>query len=452
MESPNATKKNRLIRWVVGLIVIALILAGIALATVTRHPGLTQDWTQTINARLSELEPEGEPAWPIYRDILRNDLGIRYDGSTFSGLDYANASPLLQRFMDISDDPDIPWPNDALWSDPRLAPYRELEPMATEVFRKLDLAAERPRMGKPFVREGSALTGDPRPEQGPSLPTIPTPVFQSLGRLSRIHSLRLHALSEKGSWEEFADAMRTQIVLAEHSAAGLMVDLLGGVSMLSRSLDTTRYALIEFDIPANEARRIDAIFDEHADLIRWVELAMELETLYAYGSIETSIRVTSAFGPSLEDMKAEYHAMAREVTESFNLPGSEFAAFYERMSQQKNRPSLAETAQPAFASFTRSTRFIEREVRATRLMLRLEAIHAETGQWPDALGDHPELAELNECPLTGDPFVYTRTPNDEHNRAYTLHAPETPWEEMIKFFDFTEPREPFEPQEPTPDF
>jgi len=161
--------------------------------------------------------------------------------------------------------------------------------------------------------------------------------------------------------------------------------------------------------------------------------------------VEGQMRFRFAWEPSKADALEEMHDFYERASDSFELPGEAYPAAYQRMYDYEPDAGILNLALSATASFTRTVRLAERDIRAIRLMLRLEAYHAETGEWPADLSAR-ELAELNTCPLTGKPFEYALTPGDEHGRAYTLRAPEAPWE-FGRSGDYTTLRDPIAPAE-----
>lgn len=466
--------RRKIKRAALTLVVLFIVVTIVGWPAVMTQPGVTRDWVGELNALRATYEPDGEDAWPIYRDVIVNDLGI----DSVEDEDY---SKLWHATDEIDNYKVYPRAFEHRWGDPIFDRHREVLASAQGVFNKLDRAAQLPRSSRPYTHAGSALEG----EQDASAPTmgmyILMPELGALRRLSRMSSYRSRAAAAAQNWDEFVLSVDTALALAEHTGrAGMIIENLVGLSMAALSLEVVRHEVVEQSLPKDVCRSIGQSFAQRVHTRKWCAAALDVELLSVISTLETLYGTNGYSGAGLwvydDDNRAfvETASLPRRLFNSFAVftdtkqdcvdqftenfrrirPGldvapGELKTFLQRYEAgiEGDTPAatMVEILMPAVGRALRNNIMLERDVLATRLMLRLEAIHAETGAWPETL-DAPELAELSTDPLTGHPFVYTLTPDDPHGRAYTLHAPHTPWEN-VGGEDFTETRQMFEPEE-----
>jgi len=463
--------RRKIKRGVLTIVVFLAVMTVIGWPAVTTQPGVTRDWVGDLNALRVSIEPEGEAAWPIYRDIIVNDFGE-------SSIDDEELSELWHALENVYDFKRYPHPDEHAWDDPIFDAHRALLADAGAVFAKLDAAATKPRNGKEYARVGSPLEGEQDPDARVMGIYILMPELGRLRAIGVLNAFRARAAAAQ-DWDEFTTSIDSSLAMAAHTArAGILIEELVGVSIAEAPMQLLRREIVEQELPVSACTALDTSFVSRMRSREWFRASLQMELISAISTLDTFYGTNGYAGAKLwsyNENKKEFvlHASwyrrlmnANAIWKStkqegvdlfgerfsalekgIEVPASAFYGFLLRFEQAEEPETvpgvLVDILMPALGRALRNNITLERDVLATRLMLRLEAIHAETGAWPDSL-DAPELAELNTDPLTGHPFVYTLTPDDPHGRAYTLHAPHTPWEN-VGGEDFTEPRRMFEP-------
>lgn len=476
-------KKRSLLRrlvtwWIRGVAIAAVATFIVGWPAVNTQPGLTRDWVAEMNALKVSMEPEGEAAWPIYRDIIVNDFGI-------SSVEDEDCTALRTLLNELALNKKHPGMRDSGWQEAIFDPHRELLDSSKIIFEKLDLATARPRFGKDYVRKGSPLEG----EQDPNAPVMGLflymPELGELRRLSQLNGLRARRAAEQSDWDEFSRSIESGLALGAHAGrAGTLIEELVGVSIAVVPVLMLQAELTDKEIPADACVRIDELMERTLHVRDWCSNTLDIELMSIASSLEAFYGTNGYSGAGLWEYDGETRAFVSHanwwrrlfnayaifvatkqdcidaftpafegVREGLVVDASEFQSFGERFDQsfdaEESLPIMVNILMPAVGRVLRNNIMFERDICATRIMLLLESIHAETGEWPATL-DAPELAELNECSLTGKPFIYALTPDDPHGRAYTLQAPETIWDN-IGGEDYTKPRPVFEPAEPDDD-
>ena len=442
--------------WLVPAVVLLWLIVG--WGAITAQPGVLRDWVGEANALKASLEPEGEPAWPLYREIIVDEM----QRSSFEDEDVA---PWLAELRALRRDRSRPSVLEREWSDEAHAPRRALLPQLARSFELLDRAAERPRMGSSYVRGIDPLSGEI--DEAPEELSFDAYAFArgALRELARINLMRLREAAAENDWTRYGRAFGAGVVLADHSASGVLIESMSAQANLGIVLTEARYQLVARRIPPATARQLDQTLAERAKPLAWAHDALEIERLFSgsmlnmtYGTNghfvdweiaddgsvngppwhERLFNVRGVLEPRWDVAWGELESLIDDAQKSLRLEPTEAGRQLELLSHRELESTPVGMLTQVYPRYLRNTRESERDIRATRLMLRLEAIHAETGEWPADLSA-PELAALNEDPLTGEPFVYKLTPEDAHGRAYTLHAPQTPWENLGGE-DFTAPR------------
>ncbi len=445
------TKKRLLISGVC-FAVLGVAVANAMLAT----PAPKTDYVGLMNQYKDSNEPAGEAAWPIYRAAIADHLGI--DNVL------ADYSPEAKALLDS-----IPKGGVAAGSldDPRFAAALSALPAMEPMLLALERAAEAPRLGKAYARVGDALVGEQ--DSAAIVPAIDVllPELSPLRNLTRLNVISMRVSAGEGDWDTFARRAKAGVALGEHTMrAGVLIETLVGIAMAAATLDEIRAELNEHDMPAEVAVRLDGMLDvdvrsslHHAAELEDLLTESVLEFIYdpsgelvlyemdrvldinysGYGKFGRLMNVTTYFFPRLArtqrdlenhtrrfrsyiDRAWETTAVEAEDSVGVLMPGNE----------------VLDQLTPALERAVRVGLRFERDIRATRIMLRLEAIHEESGVLPVTL-EAAGLAELNIDPLTGQPFVYVPSPDRESGRVYTLHAPETAWDHLGGD-DFTAPR------------
>jgi len=440
------------------------------------QPGITKDWLGEMNALVASLEPEGEAAWPIYRDIIVADFG-------FESLEDPDVSALRERISELNEFKKHPRPVEDDWNSPRFDPHREMLSMAGGVFTKLDEAATKPRLGKGYARVGSPIGGERDPTARITGLDIKLPELGELRRLAVLNEFRARAAAAQGDWGGFVTATRSGFALGDHVArAGALIEELVGVSIVALRLNLVRVELVERSVPPEACRAIEESIERSLRNRSWFANALEVELMVIVSGLDTVFGTNGYAGSNIWEYSPEtrsfemnawwrripnaYMITQRTKGDAIELLTGEFDRLRGGLSLAPERiigfvrsfedssygddpvATMANFYMPAMVTAFRNNLVLEREIKATRIMLRLETRHAETGVWPADLSA-PEFADLNMCPLTGQPFNYALTPDDEHGRPYTLTPPRTPWP-AANDWDFTSPREAFVPEEEPP--
>lgn len=468
-------------RTLLTLAVTVVITMVVGWPAVTTQPGITKNWVAEINALRAEREPEGEAAWPLYRDIIVNDFGL-------SSAADESPSPLRSDINESYQRQVYPDPlRHADWTSMHFDFHRGILARADAALAKLDRAADRPRFGRDHVNVGDPLSGEQNASARAMGLFIKMPELGELRHLSWLNLFRMRDRASKGDWPGFESASRSGFILGAHvGRAGSLIEELVGVSIAARTLGILQAELVEKRIPAETCRALDRWMRAELRPREWCNNALDMELLSVISSLDTLYGTNGYSGVMLWsyndetmtfDMRSPWRrpfnahavflATKQDCIDAFTTcfndaragllaPPSEYYAhtleYNAMIDGLAPLPTMVNILMPAVSRTVRNNIAFERDILATRLMLRLEATHAESGVWPETLDDHPELAELNECPLTGQPFVYALTPDDPYGRAYTLHAPETPWEHMNESLEYTEAREEFVPEPPEDDW
>ena len=418
------------------LAIAVLAVVVIGWGAITSQPEITRDWVGDLNELRASLEPEGEPAWPIYREIIVSDFGIE------SGED-ERPSDLLERFLAILRDRDRLGPAEPDWGDPAHDGFRALLHELDPTLRKLDVAAELPRMGKPYIRKGDAITGEGDPSELRVGVQVLLPELRRLRQLASMNLVRIRSAAGRGDWDAYADHLASALALADHTATGTLIEAMVGTRMADVALNELRYELSPGSVPAVAARRMDATIGARVRPLEWGAEAMEVERLVAVSSLDMIygvngylaswgvdenferaeatlpdrlLNVLALTQPKKAEVIATFDAAYAEAQGAIAGDAEELARVIERFDDYETDAFAVGMLLPAMGRFVRNVNETERDARATRIMLRLEAIYGETGEWPADLSA-PELAELNEDPLTGEAFVYELTPDDPNGRA-----------------------------------
>ena len=449
----------------IGVLILLILTIAVALLArpVSVEPGVRSDVVGQMNAYIEAVEPQGEPAWPLYREAITEVIG---DG----GLEgpWADDSIELGKIV-RANYPDGLEASSGEWDAPRWIEVRGFVRRFDPVLELMTDAAERSRLGKPYVRVGDVLIGEQDPAARISGFEIMLPEVSGLKTLAWLGVVAMRDAADRGDWDVFVERFRSVVALGEHlRRASFTMESQIGAGMIEDALAEVRCTLLEREVPADAIRRIEASME--IDALVGIPHGLELERLLARSILE------DLYGPSgflavwlLEDFPNNVLNDRAEPTRGDRLRN--IAAYrYPQLGEMRRlvdahydrqvewassleRESLrtAAEAMPEAPKVDRAFRMmflvpgrlfakqamLERAIAATRAMLRLEAIHAETGEWP---ADAEAVGSL-EDPLTGESLRYERTPD-----GYRLTAPEAGWIEELTWHDvmtdFTAPREP----------
>jgi len=438
MKTPQA-------RLLIVLAIVVVVATALVANAMFATPAPTTDYVGVLNAYKEANEPEGEAAWPLYRDAI--DRWILPGGVSGS---FTSAGHQLEKLAGIEGLMSAPL------DDPRLAEALALIDTLAPVLDAMEVAATKPRMGKPYVRVGDALRGEQDPEAIVPLYEILLPELAPMRRVARLNEFAMRVAAEEGDWELFERRAVGGIGLAKHALApGALIDHLVGLSITAVVLSEIRSEIIGREMPPALTRHLDAALEvdvlasmQHAHEIEWMFLYSMLEYIYdPRGELVVSeLRGIDNFGPSgmksrtlldrLKNIVTYTYPRYNRTKDDLALYSQEFrvcidSAERDGFSNSESALGESETTnrvlRPLLPVMTRAARNafrLERDLRATRLMLQLEAIHAETGAFPAAI-DTDRFADVVTDPLTGAPFLYEPSVD---GAAYTLMAPSAPWD------------------------
>ena len=405
-----------------GIYVFGVILPARAARSVVLHPPV--NIAEQMNELVKASEPPGDPAWPIYHQAIREDFGVL---GIAERDDHFDAD--LQTYLREYDATRGEW-SDAHWDRARALLDRHQ--------RVLDLmlqAAEKPRLGKPYIHGGDALSGerDPtEPEESNTVLLPEIPWFRAMGALG-VYAMRDAAMHDE--WGRFTELTRANIRLGEHlSRCGGLVEWRVGVGIIRLTLEELRFTLVERELPEDLSQALRAMVA--SDAARGLIPAIEMERLFmraalrsVYGTngilamwlwgdwrdgVVSALRdpptkrqlrenVAALEMPrldaSLRALDSHYDGMRARAEAAMNLPIG--AAMQDHPFIESDNPVVAEMVGQHRVVFLELWD-LRREVAAIRLMLQLEELCAVNGEWPSSLGANDLMVD----PATGDPFIY----------------------------------------------
>ena len=433
------------------------ILAPIPVAlAILANPAPSNPSLHATHQIARDLEPEGQAAWPIYH----NALVTHVDDLT----DYDNAARQPRETSALFDyDRSLSYGE---WNDPR---YDETKATLIElapVFDALSNAADAPRYGAPIDLN----------------PTEADTAFDSaqiqLKRLGYYNALAMRNAAASDDWERLLDHARSGLALGEHlSRASLALTTLVGWSVTSATLAETRHALLDHDVPIETTRALTSLLDldplksmRHAITIEQHAFTHQLESLHDPSGVlaiwalrginETGVPspppstlaarlfniVALRYPTYTETVRRNDVYTSRVLTTLSVLPDAPLARI-ERPLEALDRFETDDLAlgiiRPAQHLLAKPAMQLERDIRATRLMLVLEAHLDEHGDSPDSLNS--ELFSAHHIdPITGEPFIYTPTTDASNASCYTLRSTDSSFlGRDIDAVDYTAPRPPF---------
>jgi len=443
-------------------VTVAAITIGMAPNARAEEPFISRDWVAELNELRASLEPDGEPAWPLYRDAIINEFGVSSGADdAWSDLRYRLKDLLRRRSISMD-----------LWDERYTEEAEQIVVAASKMFEALDAAAKRPRMGKPYTRVGDALLGEKAPNERRAIPVPRLPEVVHLRAIGQLNALRLRLAAKDQQWDDFGRLLQTHLTLAEHvGVAGTTVEALSGAYILNVAMAITQAELLEQQIPADACQEIEAILSRVETPRAWGRNHLELELFCARSGIDAFYSETGMplFSPKVlsgifnntpawnfaelhHSMRLTQEGLEREldriralVLSLYDAEAGEVITRERKVSAEIERiveggGVQLRTVLPSVVRPAMRWLVCERDLIATRLLLRIEAAHKVNGAWPETLNT-PDFAELNRDPITAEPFRYALAPDDSHGRSFTLHAPDTPWR-RIGGEDYTEPRTP----------
>ncbi len=429
--------------------VVFILLAIGAWRTWALHnakPEPSINYLAQLNELVQRVQPEGENAWPLYRRILSREFGITGSQSETTPL-----ARELQQFIRQTTLLHSNW--DQIDRTAEVATLDKFQPL----LQMLDHAAEHSAYFMPYNIDG-VLTDDPIPfDLSKPLQKMPLSALSGLNMLRRLNTLAFRAAFERGDWNEALRRLRTGLRIGDHLSNRLfLIEQALAYSSVERilveasqTLDSTEVspdhasemlnALAELRFSTRDLapRFIEAEQTAWKDMVQWVHsrngvfLPNAFFDFYEeYGNspmlpMQTFPRMNIA-GPWLGGASmainqiAEINQFELEMIDQAlrdDADGLWDAFFFDR----------AWHPVPAFFGFKlnfyyrRSLR-LDSLVAGLRLMLLLEIYHAETGDWPELVTSAVSIENATD-PVSGDLFIYERTPLDEHGRPYELRIP-----------------------------
>lgn len=441
-------------RWPRLGVVVAILLPALTVVSGRRvvqliraDPVPSFDGVDVMNALTRADQPEGANAWEAYRDILRTDLLMDKDGfSALSGaLKSVLGSGLRDGRWDVTD---------------RTADLAMLDQFENALSR-LDHAATLPGFSKPYSHEGNAIWGDLAPEKIVPAIFALLPELGSLRRLAELTTISMRANAEAGEWEVVAHRFAAGHALGQGlTKQSMLLDQLVGASIMSMSLRELAHLLDEHDLPpaaiesllatleapwsakAATHRWLDGAEVEYLDILQWTfsddgagggtmlpgrVASFHNLSRYALPPPTFSERMLNPLGVLFPTRKATREAIKAHFSQAHKIVDSPFQARLDFVREQVGTRfapvalPLLDELMPFSWRDMHSFESLESQLAGARVMLLLERLHAETGQWPSSLAESLGAEAID--PSSGEAFIYRLTPDDEHGRAYELLIP-----------------------------
>ncbi len=413
---------------------------------------------EEMNAYLDSVSVSGEPAWPIYREIIIEEFGV--DGPGAWGTDeYREMNEDLRR-LDVSA---------GAWDDDRFDRARAALERYEHTFDRLIEAAQKPRFGKRYVQGGDALSGevDPSDTGAWMAPSILLPELTPMKRLGALLVLAMRDAAAQGRWEEYAQRLEAAIGLGDHLLrSGSFIEWRTGQEIIRSAMRELRFTLLEHELDGevvgelDRAMRFDSagslasVFEcerrhsqDNLDQVHGTNGFVALWRLQDHddGILSGSLKVPNGLA-RLQNIRARAYPRHDESRDALD---AHFDRHVERALAMDERPWLQamadhpfvepenEVVRPMAYEYRRgymALAQLQRERAATILMLQIEAQIEENG-WAPELSD--ALLLITDLSM-GLPFGYERSEG-----GYRLFAINLPMEDE-RTTDFTAPRPPLE--------
>jgi len=367
------------------------------------------DLTDRLNAHLRAAQPPGANAWPLYRRILEEELGVRMD----------------DRDMTFAEDRDLDEPDWyalmlGAWDDPRHAPEKAALERFAHLLPLLDEAAAAPGFARWYEAPG---------ERESDLAHFSRTDLILMRPLARLNAAAFRAAMEADEWDAAVQRLRTGLAMGRHlSHQPVQIERMISKSVIALHIQELARQLNERDLDAPTARALfEALGDQHWDAGSEA-VSMDMEAMIVM-EFHAATREMLGEAPLPQE---QLKRMARELKRLSGIL-SKLDPVALREHARANRPPdewailEAEHAAAAhgvvMARMMNTTHLVTAQIAALRLMLRMEIQHAETGRWPERLEDHFQPWETLE-PTTGLPYRYRRRAQGEQGPPYTLVLPE----------------------------
>jgi len=448
------------LRWSHVLAFGPLLLFGTPAATVAiwwwgfAQPRQTVDYWARFEAAGRSVQPAGPNAWPRYEptlDPFRKIVEAPLDpkpGPPQPPFDVGSLKPRTY--------------GDALfelpqgeWDDPRHAKGKEALRRLEPILRQVEAAASAPGFLVPRARPA-----DPPvvlPSMGGGMALVPdTDHLTALMKMASTLRGAMRADAEAHDWDRLQSRFRACLRLSRHLTLEPNIFAWStGVSVRWLALEEVRLVLNERAVPPEVCNGLLAILASEpwpAAPVGHAMQRMELSTYEAvqlfhqqawYWTLLSSARHGHWF-PTHAAGKAHLDRFFQRLEAWWALPADQRSVAplqrWQR-SLEQDVAGLITGDLAAIAPDLRDRLDVPASLdAATEFMLRLEIHHARTGAWPDSPEDAmPRQATIE--PISGQPFIYRRTPDDLHGRPYVA---EFPTSAPVEVTEINPPRRGFE--------
>jgi hypothetical protein len=351
------------------------------------------------------------------------------------------------------------------WADmDRSADLQSLSAIES-VLDALDQAALCPVFFKPYVHDGDAFTGERDATKRIMAYSVLLPELQAIRRIALLNAAAMRAAGATGDWAGLEQRLHAGLWLGIGlTRQSTPIEIQNGLANAEVALEELASIINDEAIPPVVVNRLLQIIDDLQwspeetklrlitcmdlmvnDIIQWTF------TDFGHGNgfftwdddfvamtARTAMRwPTSLRGPShklfglfvrdrhetvreLEVVKSEVAALAHESQ------GENGYWVYDRMQEWrrslKSRSFVIEAGLPLpLASFRSVDHFVSR-LHGVRAMLLLELAYDESGMWPASLDEVMDEHDLTD-PISGRPYWYWRTTEEDSGQPYALEIP-----------------------------
>ncbi|TVQ32576.1 MAG: hypothetical protein EA376_05375 [Phycisphaeraceae bacterium] len=420
---------------------------------ISAEPVPEWDSVERLNELVASRQPEEENAWPIYKRILIHELG-------YESFPSMRGNDLYDELGTLSSGQNEHFRITGDWNDPMWEEYRARFERLRHLLTLLDEAAAAPGFAYPY---GDYDSGD-ESILGP--PGILLPELGAFRFLARLNTIGLRAAAAGGDWDEVVQRLRTGLGMARHlTYQATMIEWIVGRGIATELLTELQRALMENDVPSIHCEEALAALSEATWPAIPISNALDGERLFIQSMLQwlyTPGQRGFLHYRSIHDLGLE-RALDPLDTDLYHQPVfNRIVNLHPKMIMTPRREAseriieevwveidahlwrerlgldslnslildrtenadvprflLEYVARPLYNFFLCKTMH-----RSASVMLRLEAHHARTGEWPDSLLDAMSPDDATD-PVTGLQFRYDRVFEDPHGRPYLLRAPDS---------------------------
>jgi hypothetical protein len=400
------------------------------------------DYLSQINALVMRDQPEGENAWPIYRRMFEEELGLTQSRKAQNQFSRDLSQALRESRILYGAWSDVDRTDNMV----QLQPFRPL-------LDTLDEATALRRFAMPYSDNGK-LMNEPRPAtmSEPLLLSLFLPAIGTFNRISEVNMAFMRIAAEQGAWNEVVARFHSGIRLGEQlSRQASGVERRVAVRILRETMMELAHVLNEYTVPESALNDIefalhdlDWSYDDvfptileqehlmHLDVIQWTHddggmlLMTAADRFHQHGlNIDIGFELTNLVSPwfpgrakAIRDSN-RWLAGSHEAIRKLPPYGGWNPYVY------RNDRSIHPVLRSMF--WTVRSSLIETHVQASLqqgmlILIELERFHARRGAWPHSLDELASEVDVID-PISGDSFVYEQTPQEEHGRPFTLRIP-----------------------------